>query len=250
MKDLPLFLAPNIAQEAYLPEAEAQHCVRVLRCSVGDEVLITDGRGQLYEARLSYVDKRHCAVELLRQEAWTKGWQGQITLAIAPTKSLDRIEWMLEKVTEIGIDRIILLRVKHSERKQVRADRLERILESAMKQSQKALLPELIVEQSLEEALRLTQDSLRLVAHCRGEATLGERRMMHEYYTGQGGVALFIGPEGDFTVEEVARAEEAGAHGLSLGEARLRTETAALMAVGWVHVLQEIERTKQIGIII
>lgn len=239
LKDLPLFLAPDVAETGLLPESEAQHCSRVLRAEVGDEILVTDGRGAMYEATISHIDKRSCAVLLGTRLDHPKSWRGSITLAIAPTKSIDRIEWLLEKVSEIGIDRIILLRVKHSERKQVNAERLERILQSAMKQSQKSMLPELLVDKTLDEALELTQGGLQLLAHCRDSEMLEPRRAIHELYKTASDVALFIGPEGDFTVEEVMRASALGAHGLSLGEARLRTETAGLVAVHSVHLLQQ-----------
>lgn len=239
LKDLPLFFAPEVETTGLLPESEAQHCSRVLRAQVGDEVLVTNGRGAMYEAVVSQIDKRSCAVQLGTRIDSPKSWRGTITLAIAPTKSIDRIEWLLEKVAEIGVDRIILLRVKHSERKQVNAERLERILQSAMKQSQKAHLSELLVDKTLDEALGLTEGSLQLLAHCRDAEGLEPRRPLHELYRSAVDVALFVGPEGDFSVEEVLRATAAGAKALSLGEARLRTETAGLVAVHSVHLLQQ-----------
>lgn len=239
LKDIPLFLAPEVLATGLLPDAEAQHCIRVLRAQIGDEILITDGKGAMYEATISHVDKRTCAVTLGTRLDYPKTWRGSITLAIAPTKSIDRIEWLLEKITEIGIDRIILLRVKHSERKQVNAERLERILQSAMKQSQKAILPELLVDKTLDEVLRLTKTELKLLAHCRDTDAVQPRKPLHELYKEAVNVTLFIGPEGDFSVEEVLHAQQAGAYGLSLGASRLRTETAGLVAVHSIHLLQQ-----------
>ena len=142
MKDWPLFYAPEVKEQLALPEAEAQHALRVLRVRPGDELLATDGRGALYELRVTATDRRHCLVELTHEERWQPYWRGRLTLALAPTKSMERIEWTLEKAVELGVDELILLRVKHSERKHTNIARLERIIESAMKQSHKAWLPE------------------------------------------------------------------------------------------------------------
>lgn len=242
MRDLPLFYAPDIATNFCLPESEAGHCLRVLRSSVGDEILITDGRGSLYEAALTEVSKKACTVEILSHTQWHKPWHGQMTLAVAPTKAIERMEWLLEKAVEIGVDRIILLRAKHSERKHINADRLERIMLSAMKQSQKALLPELLPELPLAQALELCRSGQLLMAHCRvAEGELHPRVLPSFCYRSGQDVSLFIGPEGDFTIEEILLAQSLGAHTISLGESRLRTETAALVGLQWLHTLQLID---------
>ncbi|MDO4691780.1 MAG: RsmE family RNA methyltransferase [Porphyromonadaceae bacterium] len=239
MRDLPLFYAPDIATRRELPETEAGHCQRVLRAKEGDEILITDGLGMLYEARLIEVSKRCCSVELTKEERWEKTWRGRITLTVAPTKAIERMEWLLEKAVEIGIDRIILLKTKHSERKHINAERLERIMQSAMKQSQKALIPELIPEQTLAQAFELCSSDSLFLAHCRApEGGIQDRKLPNHYYRPGEDISIFIGPEGDFTVEEILQAQERGAHGISLGESRLRTETAALVALQWLHTLE------------
>lgn len=239
MRDLPLFYAPSLLADGLLPEMEAGHCLRVLRCVAGDEILATDGRGGLYEARLTEVSKRACRVEIEREVLWHKAWKGYLTLAVAPTKAIERMEWLLEKAVEIGVDRVILLRCKHSERKHANAERLERIMISAMKQSQKAILPELLMETPLDKALELTKGSCQLLLHCReGIEGLTPRQLPSCSYPGQGDATLLIGPEGDFSVEEVLEAQRRGAHPTTLGDTRLRTETAALVALQWVHTLQ------------
>lgn len=237
MRDLPLFHAPDILTDDQLPESEAGHCMRVLRCEVGDEIYVTDGRGMLYEAHLTEVSKRACRVAIHQAIPWQPHWQGYLTLALAPTKSIERMEWLLEKAVEVGVNRILLLKTKHSERKHINAERLQRIMLSALKQSHKALLAELLTDISLDEALTLTEGSTRLILHCRGEGTT-QRQLPHTYYQGVGDVSLFIGPEGDFTLEEISEAELRGAYPTTLGDTRLRTETAALSALQWIHTLQ------------
>lgn len=243
MQDLPLFYAPDIERSGLLPEDEAGHALRVLRLTVGDAILVTDGRGGLWQATIADISKKACAVLLGAAIPWQAYWQGNITLCVAPTKSMDRMEWLLEKAVEVGVNRIILLKVKHSERKHINVERLTKILVGAMKQSQKALLPELIPELTLDKAYELLAGSELLIMHCRGAVEgVGGRELPHKVYRGGSDVALLVGPEGDFTVEEVAEAEKRGAKGVSLGESRLRTETAALVALQWIHSLQLIAK--------
>lgn len=239
MQDLPLFYTPDIASSNLLPSEESGHALRVLRLSQGDRIHLTDGAGNAWIAVISQIDKKGCSVEIVEQLNWKPYWSGVIILCVAPTKSMDRMEWLLEKATELGVDRVILLRSKHSERKHINAERLRKILIGGMKQSQKALLPELLVDVKYTEALDLTEGSQRLIFHCRGtEEGIRPRVLPHKHYDGIGDVSLFVGPEGDFTVEELLEAEKRGLVGSSLGESRLRTETAALTALQWVHTLQ------------
>ena len=225
MKDWPLFYAPEVKEQLALPEAEAQHALRVLRVRPGDELLATDGRGALYELRVTATDRR-------------------LTLALAPTKSMERIEWTLEKAVELGVDELILLRVKHSERKYTNVARLERIIESAMKQSHKAWLPELRVDVSFAELLEEHSAAVKLIAHCRTELQ-PERRLISDCWQAGADTLLAIGPEGDFTEEELQRAFERGYQPITLGESRLRTETAGLVALQWLHTLDQMDRSAQ-----
>lgn len=236
MKDLPLFYAPDLKAELELPESEAQHAIRVLRVKEGDELLVTDGRGTLFEAVVTAVDKRHCLLAVTSETPWTKYWHGRFSVAIAPTKSMDRLEWSIEKLVELGVDVIYLLRVKHSERKHAKAERIERIIQSAMKQSHKALLPELVPEISLAELLEQDQSQVRLLAHCR-EGLEPARVPIHSAFRPGADTLLMIGPEGDFSVEEIGQVVRAGALPITLGDSRLRTETAGLVALQWLHTL-------------
>lgn len=237
MKDLPLFYAPEIRQELQLPEAEAQHALKALRTTVGDTLLVTDGQGALYETRVTAVDRRHCLLEILREEAWQKYWRGRWRVAVAPTKSMERVEWMIEKMVEVGVDEILLLRVKHSERKHTNEGRLERIVQSAMKQSHKALLPRLHTDVSLTELLEEEPTGARLIAHCR-EGITPERVTPERAFTPGADALVLIGPEGDFTTEEIELALRQGCTPITLGESRLRTETAGLVALQWLHTLE------------
>jgi len=262
MKDLPLFYAPQLREEQQLPEAEALHAIRALRTSVGDELLVTDGQGTLYETVVTAVDRRHCLLSITREEAWHKYWPAHWSIAVAPTKNIDRIEWMIEKMVEVGVDEIILLRTKHSERKHVNQERLERIVQSAMKQSQKALLPTLRTDVSITELFAEARQPVRLIAHCR--EGIGPDRVtidraftfrpdgyqhillggivpnqvtIDRAFTPQQDVLVAIGPEGDFTTEELEEGLRLGFVPITLGESRLRTETAGLVALQWLHTL-------------
>lgn len=247
IEDLPIFYVPTLESnevvEQSLPEGEAAHAVRVLRLSVGADIYVTNGKGSMYLCTLTEAGKRGSTFRISRQVPWQKYWSGRLTLAIAPTKSIERMEWLLEKAVEIGVDRIILLRTKHSERKHINAERLERIMLSAMKQSQKALLPTLHSEVTLQDALPLTEGDLRFVAHCRDiTEDLYTRHTLEKHYKLGTDATIFIGPEGDFTTEEIVQMQYAGAYPTTLGESRLRSETAALAALQWLHTLQLISQ--------
>lgn len=244
MKDLPLFFAPDLRESYELPEGEAQHALRVLRAKPGDEYLVTDGQGTLFETVVTAVDKRHCLLSITHEAPWQKYWRGRWSIAIAPTKNIDRIEWSIEKLVELGVDQIYLLRVKHSERKHTKAERIERIIQSAMKQSHKALLPRLVPEITLPELLQEDRSTVRMLAHCR-ESLAPARVRINEVFTPGANTLLMVGPEGDFTVDEIQQALQAGAHPITLGESRLRTETAGLVALQWLHTLDQISMTSQ-----
>lgn len=242
MQDLPLFYAPDVEKHGTLPSDEAGHAQRVLRLSAGDKVQVCDGKGGAWLAEILAMTKQACSLSLLEPIEWQAYWQGKITLCVAPTKSMDRMEWLLEKAVELGLDRIVLLKTKHSERKHINAERLQKILISAMKQSQKCVLPELLVGLDFAEALALTEGTKRLIFHCRESIEgIKPRELPHSVYNIGEDVSLFIGPEGDFTREEVIHAQNEGAQAAQLGESRLRTETAGLSALQWIHTLQMIK---------
>ena len=230
-----IFYTPDIALRAELPEEEAGHCIRVLRLTEGDEILLTDGKGMFYKAAISRAHPKHCEVDIL--ESWQQPalWNFQLHIAVAPTKNMDRMEWFAEKATEIGIDAITCLNCRFSERKEVKPARLEKILVSAMKQSQKATLPVLTGMTDFCTFVTQPFDGRKFIAHCEE----GDKKLLKQLYQpGENALGL-IGPEGDFSPEEIELALKNGFLPISLGESRLRTETAALVACHTIHVLNQ-----------
>ena len=230
----PIFYAPLIATDPLLPDEESMHCTRVLRLGRGAELTVTDGRGVFYRAVIEEADTRHCRVRVVEQREAPRPWAYGLHLAVAPTKSIDRMEWFLEKATEIGVDSVTLLRCRYSERREVKRERLQRVAVSAMKQSGQAHLP--LIEGMTDFAdfiTRSTTEACRLIAHCHSS----ELPSLSTSYHRGSNVLILIGPEGDFSAEEVEMAEAAGFAGVSLGRTRLRTETAALAACHAIHVL-------------
>lgn len=223
-----LFYAPDITFPLYtLSGEESVHCLKALRLGRGDELHLTDGRGNLYTAVIEEPDLRGCTVRITHTHTeYGKRGYG-LTVAVAPTKNTERYEWFLEKATETGIDRIIPIECRHSERRILKRERGERIVASAMKQSLKAYCPRLDDLTPVESVLGMPFDGTKLIAHCRED---GMREFIG-HIVGKGeNVLILIGPEGDFSQEEVETARAAGFREISLGESRLRTETAALAA--------------------
>ena len=230
-----LFYAPDITLPDYtLSEEESRHCEKVLRLSVGDTLHLTDGRGGMYTARMASTGRR-CTVHI---EEYTPDFEQlpyRLTMAVAPTKNIDRYEWFAEKATEVGLERIIPIECAHSERRVIKTERVDKIVVSAMKQSLKAFKPEVEELTPFKKLIERPFDGLRLIAHC--EPT--ERRPLKEVVTPGANVLLLIGPEGDFSHEEIMAAREAGFIEVSLGEMRLRTETAALAGVMFVSFVNQ-----------
>ncbi|WP_329904010.1 RsmE family RNA methyltransferase [Porphyromonas pogonae] len=245
MTELPLFYAPEIGITGQLPEPEAMHCGRVLRKQVGDQILITDGHGKVHVATIVSLKRQECMVSIDQTTIWSRNWNGPIVIAIAPTKNLDRMEWMVEKLVEIGIDGIVFLKTEHSERKTVKPERIERVMISAMKQSLKAVLPALEVDVPFIDFVKrpLTFNS-GLIAHCVDDASLPLREIPASILPPGSGATILIGPEGDFSLKEIELAVNLGYHGITLGDSRLRAETAGIVACQWVHTLQQIEKQK------
>lgn len=231
MKEVRYFYVPNAATSGELPEDEAKHATRVLRLQSGDRIFLIDGNGGLFAAEVSMASGKHCLYNIVDHKQCIREWQGRIALAIAPTKMLDRIEWMAEKATEIGFDEISFLDCKFSERKALRIDRIERIVVSAMKQSHKAWKPQVNEIESFAKFVSSPREGRKFIAHCYGEI---ERRDLFEELRNvplDVPVTVMIGPEGDFSIDEVRLAMEHGYEPISLGLSRLRTETAGLSAV-------------------
>ena len=220
-----LFYSNNLINEVLiLEEQEAAHCALVLRKKVGDVIYVMDGKGNRYKCGIDAVSKREVKCSLLEIES--KPQSEHITIAIAPTKNRDRLEWMVEKLVEIGVRQIILLHTANTERSRNNLERLEKKAVSAVKQSLRFYIPE-IVEMDFKEVIKLDA-SEKYIAHCYDEQPKSSSQLTTNQSTNQ---LILIGPEGDFTTTEVQQAFEAGFQGLDLGEFRLRTETAAIVAV-------------------
>ena len=219
---------------ATLPEEEAHHARSVLRLAADAEVLLVDGKGTQARGRLLGAGKRDGTVEITERTFTPERTSGRIHLAVAPTKHIDRFEWLLEKATEIGVDRITPLITERLERHRLRHDRLEKVLVAAMKQSQRAWLPMLDELTLLEDLLREPLPTQRLFGWCEGE-----RVPLVDRYDAQADAVLLIGPEGDFTPREAQRLVESGFSAVTLGAARLRTETAAIAACTWMNFAQQ-----------
>lgn len=229
-----LFYSPDITPAGYctLDSEESRHAVRVLRLREDDSINVTDGKGNLFHCKIVDAHDHACVVEVEKQELTTHNSQFSIHLAVAPTKNPSRMEWLVEKAVEVGVDEITLLQCDHSERSFLKTDRLEKLAISAMKQSLHTVLPKInpAVKLSdwLDSEFRTLNSELRFIAHC--EADKPRTPLANALKSGMDTVVL-IGPEGDFSEEEIALALEKGFIPVSLGPSRLRTETAALYAV-------------------
>ncbi len=222
-----LFYTPDIAHSHELPADEAAHALRVLRLQPGDEVRLTDGQGGFYHARISECNRKRCMVEVIEQEEQAPLWRGHLHLALAPTKNMDRMEWLAEKATEIGFDELTFLNCQWSERRIVKGERIEKILISAMKQSLKARLPKLNDITDFAQFVKQPVGGQKFIAHCHE----GEKSPLRQALQPGQDALVLIGPEGDFSPDEVALAVAEGFTPVTLGHTRLRTETAALVAV-------------------
>lgn len=221
-----LFYVPDIADGWELSDEEAAHALRVLRLAVGDALEVTDGRGNLYRTEVASIAGKHCYVKAVEPVDMPKNWNGTFHLAIAPTKNMDRIEWLAEKATEIGLDAITFLNCRFSERKVVKTERVERIVVSAMKQSLKYCKPAVGEMTDFKRFIAEERPGAKFIAHCHDS----ERVLLKEVLQPGEDVTILVGPEGDFSPEEVEMAVKAGYRPVSLGSSRLRTETAALVA--------------------
>lgn len=222
-----LFYTPAIAHSHELPADEAAHALRVLRLQPGDEVRLTDGQGGFYHARISECNRKRCMVEVIEREEQAPLWRGHLHLALAPTKNMDRMEWLAEKATEIGFDELTFLNCQWSERRIVKGERIEKILISAMKQSLKARLPKLNDITDFAQFVKQPVSGQKFIAHCHE----GEKTPLRQALQPAQDALVLIGPEGDFSPDEVALAVAEGFTPVTLGNTRLRTETAALVAV-------------------
>ncbi len=231
------FYAPDIAETFSLPEDEAKHCLRVLRHKCGDIIEVIDGKGNRHQCRIVNDNPRKMEVEIIETIREKPAWDTFITIAVAPTKNMDRMEWLIEKLTEIGVNRFVPLLCRHSERKDMKTDRLQRIAISAMKQSLKATLPEILPMTSFSDFITSDKSESRFIAYC--DPTI-PRKLLAKEYKGANSVSILIGPEGDFDIAEIRNALDSGIDPVTLGDNRLRTETAALSACDTIHILNQL----------
>lgn len=256
MKEERFFYAPELAEQEISPlrgdleGSEANHALRVLRLGVGDEIRLMDGKGTFYRATITTATGHRLLYQIDEAEPQQPAWQGHLHLAMAPTKLMDRVEWFAEKATEIGFDELTFLDTQFSERKVVKEERIDKILISAMKQSHKAWKPKLNCLTRFKDFIMQEREGDKFICHCQTLSPLpreGESLPSITDVDGETMPLLFdvlhpgvpstvlIGPEGDFSIEEVRLAMEHGYKSVTLGRSRLRTETAALMAV---HMMQ------------
>lgn len=231
MKEVRFFYVPDAAQVNELPADEAMHAMRVLRLKGGDELFLMDGVGNFYRAQVTIAATHHCYYEILEVLPQERQWKGRFHLAIAPTKMMDRMEWMVEKATEVGVDEISFLNCAFSERRVVKNPRVEKIIVSAMKQSHKAWKPVLNEMSTFAHFIEQPRSGVKYIAHCYDEIPrvnlFDELRKTPDEME----MTVLIGPEGDFSIDEVRQAVDHGYQSVSLGTSRLRTETAGLAAV-------------------
>lgn len=229
-----LFYCADISKPTFeLNSEESGHIVRVLRMKPGDEVDFTDGRGSLFHCVLTLDNPKACRFEILSSEPGKDKRNFKVHLAVAPTKNINRYEWFLEKATEIGVDRITPFFGKHSERKVIKTERLNRVITAAMKQSLKTVHPFLDEGVSFSELINRPFEGQKFIAYIDETVNL---ELSKAYAPGENALVL-IGPEGGFHPEEAAAAISAGFIPVKLGPFRLRTETAALVACHTIQLI-------------
>lgn len=251
-KEIRYFYDPDLKGE--LPQDEAQHAVRVLRLGVGDELNLMDGCGKYYRAEITAATNHKCLYRVLDTLPQVPAWTGHLCLGMAPTKLNDRVEWFAEKATEIGVDELAFLDCQFSERKVLKTERVDKIVVSAMKQSHKAWKPEVDEMTPFRKFVTAERAGQKFICHCYDQADIAlaaqvsgskeegdmldcniHKPFLMNVIDPNQDCTVLIGPEGDFSVEEVRLAQENGYQSVSLGRSRLRTETAALCAV---HMMQ------------
>ncbi len=264
MKEVRYFYVPDAANQVELPAEEATHALRVLRLKGGDEIFLMDGEGSFFRAEVTAASSKRCLYEIKEEMPQQRAWKGHIHLAIAPTKMMERIEWMAEKATEIGFDELSFLNCQFSERKVVKTPRIDKIVISAVKQSHKAWKPVVNELVSFKEFIRTPRPGRKFICHCYEEVEkkdffteisgiLNEAHAASESPTvdvatavsesptaDAADITVLVGPEGDFSIDEVRLALENGYESVSLGTSRLRTETAGLVAVHMAHIARRL----------
>ena len=234
-----LFYAADFtAPEYMLSEEESRHAVKVLRLVEGDTLHITDGKGNLYRCEVASAHQKHCLVRVVEHFAEFEKLPYRLTMAVAPTKNIDRYEWFLEKATEIGVAEFVPLVGEHSERKVVKLEREEKVITSAVKQSLKAYHPVLAELTPFDKLVKSEFAGRKFIAHC-NDAVREKKYLASTLKKGEDALIL-IGPEGDFSPAEVALAVANGFEEITLGTQRFRTETAAVVAVNMVSIVNNL----------
>jgi len=231
MKEIRFFYVPDAANCTELPAEEALHAIRVLRLRAGDEIMLMDGKGSFFQAEVTLTQTHHCCYAIKEAIPQERQWKGWVHLAIAPTKMVDRIEWMVEKAVEVGVDELSFLNCQFSERKVIKIPRLEKIVVSAVKQSHKAWIPQVNEIKSFDKFIAEPRKERKYIAHCYEEIPrtylFDELRKPSDIQD----ALVLVGPEGDFSIDEVKKAVANGYQSVHLGKSRLRTETAGLSTV-------------------
>jgi 16S rRNA (uracil1498-N3)-methyltransferase len=223
-----LFYNPELTEDAVqitFPKDESRHIIKVLRKSVGDELHITNGNGYIFTAKIQVADIKNCMAEITSKTLQLKR-NYNLHLAVAPTKMNDRYEWFLEKATEIGIDSITPIICDHSERKVIKSERFEKIIQSATKQSLSAFMPKLNEAISFKSFISQEFNGQQFIAHCEEL----DKKSLKDLLKPTQDIIILIGPEGDFSVKEIEMALQNNFIPVTLGDTRLRTETAAIVA--------------------
>lgn len=240
MKEVRFFYAPDAATSNELPSDEAMHALRVLRLQADDEIMLMDGCGNFYRAVVTLAHTKHCFYDICETLPQECQWKGHLHLAIAPTKMMERMEWMVEKAVEIGVDEISFLNCQFSERRVVKIPRIDKIAVSAMKQSRKAWKTQLNDVRTFKQFIASPITGRKFIAHCYDEFP---RTFLFDELTksiDNDDITVLVGPEGDFSIEEVREAIDHGFCSIHLGQSRLRTETAGLASV----MMMQLSKTK------
>jgi len=231
-----IFYTPDIKSDRYtLNEEESKHCIRVLRLTIGDKITLIDGIGGFYIAEITNDHQKRCEIKITQTEKEYGKRNYHLTMAVAPTKNNDRFEWFLEKSTEIGVDGFIPFISEQSERKIIKPDRLNKRINSAVKQSIQAYRPQLEKMLKFKDLINVEFDGRKLIAHCFENDKPYLKNVIEKGEL----VLILIGPEGDFTMEEIEMAKSKGFEEISLGDSRLRTETAGIVAVHTVALVNQ-----------
>lgn len=245
MKEMRFFYVPDAENRQELPAEEANHAIRVLRLKEGAELMLMDGQGSFYKAEVTMIANHHCYYRIVEKMPQERQWQGHVHLAIAPTKMSDRIEWMTEKTVEVGIDELSFLNCQFSERRQLKTERIGKIVTAAVKQSHKAYMPTVNEMTPFNKFIVGHSAGHRFIAHCYQEVPRVNLFDQLCQLDETDEVLVLIGPEGDFSIDEVRTAVEAGYVSVDLGKSRLRTETAGLSAVMMMQLAKQIKNREQ-----